>query len=554
MRVLVLVLLLIVFPFLTNAKGDLPFLTKNNSTNPEHTLLWVPQSPADTIPNHLEIKQDIGYRQKPSSAVGSSLGSVEADDFNPGLISDPLLLIRGQLAGLQYNRTGGDPNRSSVLRVRGTSLSANPDPLIVIDGIIGADLQQVDPNDIAEITLLRDASATTIYGMRAASGALLIRTKNADTQQPGWHLNYHGQTAVSELAGEVPIMDAELFVNSGGTNLGAMTNWSDEITRTAWSQAHGLAVSYNKAKTQLRFSNNYRQVDGIQLNSGFRQWNSRLKVQTDAGLERLQINLDGAFNFRTVDYGFPEAFYYATSYNPTAPVRATAPATLDPDQLGGYFERLGLFDFFNPRSILDQNLHKSRSNGYNLGIKADYEIIPSLKITARFARQAATQRERAYYPTTSLFRGNAVSPTNKGRADYLDFNSSFNLLETYASLHEQNDRRTIDLLFGYSYQLTLGDGEEQSLGDLTDVDYDFRDALDPPTPTVAPLFQLSRSVLPEDKISALFARLAIDWSSGVFAQASLRGERYNRFGTQNPLFWLPALNLGIDLNKRQKQT
>ena len=496
---------------------------------------------------------DIGYGKSPASTIGTSQATLKSNRFNPGLISDPLSLVQGRFASLQFNRGGANPNQNSIVRLRGTSLNTNPSPLIVIDGIIAANLQHLDPNDIAEITLLKDASAKSIYGMRAASGALLIRTKLSTHETPGWQFTYHGQSSVSDFNEDVPILSADQFRNAGGSDLGADTNWPGEITQSAWSQAHGLAANFRSKNSRLRFSNNYRNVNGILNTSGFSQWNSRLKVQTTAGVENLQINLDGSFTRRASEYGFLEAFHYATIYNPTAPVRAAASSPLTPEQLGGYFEQLGVFDYFNPVSILEQNSHAGRNNGFTFGMNVNYELNPSLTVSTRVALQSNNIRERAYYPGTSLFRGLAVNSLGRGQADYLDLSANFYLIETYGTYQRQTEKVNTSLIFGLSHQATNTEFLRQSFARFDDLDFDFLNSFDAPvlTADVLPfLVSAERSTRPEDRFSAAFARLGLNLPNGLFAQASLRAERLSRAAPVASVFLLPSLVVGIDLNQR----
>lgn len=497
-------------------------------------------------------QQDIGYGRKSSVTIGTAQASLKSDQFNPGLISDPLLLIQGRFAGLQFSRKGGNPHQSSVVRLRGTSFSANPSPLIVIDGIIAADLQHLDPNDVAEITLLKDASATAIYGMRAAGGALLIRTKLSTHETPGWRFSYLGQSSVSEFVEDLPHLNADQFRAIGGSDLGASTDWPDAITRNAWSQAHGLAANFKSKHTRLRFSNNYRKIDGILNTSGFKQWNSRLKVQTSAGVENLQINIDGAFTHRASEYGFLEAFYFATTYNPTAPIRAAASPPFSSEQFGGYFERVGLFDNFNPVSVLEQNSHAGRNNGFTFGMNADYQLKPSFKISTRVALQSNNIRERTYHPITALFRGRAANSSRRGQSDYLDVSTNFYLVETYGTYQQQTKNVNTHLVVGLSHQATNAEFLRQSFGGFEDLDFDFLNSFDAPvlTADVLPFLESAeRSVRPEDRFSSAFARIGLDWANGFFAQASIRAERLSRAAPETSLFWLPSLVAGIDLNQ-----
>lgn len=539
-----LLLLLFVLPFSLEA---------NNHDNHPTSGLPVKVSAPDTL-SPVGLLQDIGYGQTTPATIGIAQASLKLEQFNPGLISDPLLLIQGRFAGLQFNRRGADPNQNSILRLRGNTFSANPSPLIVIDGIITADLQQLDPNDVAEITLLKDASATAIYGMRAASGALLIRTKLSTQETSGWRLSYNGQSSVSEFVEEVPILSANQFRNTGGSDLGANTDWPSEITRSAWSQAHGLAANFKSKNTRLRFSNNYRNVQGILNNSGFTQWNSRLKVQTTAGVENLQINLDGAFTHRASEFGFQEAFYYATTYNPTAPIRETASTPFPPDQFGGYFELLGLFDNFNPVSLIEQNSHAGRNNGFTFSMSSDYQLNPNFTISTRAALQSNNVRERVYYPITSLFRGRAASTVRRGQANYMDYSTSFYQLETYGTYQQETEKVNTTVVFGLSHQATNAEILRQSFGGFDDfLDFDFRNSFDAPVLTADVLSFLEsaeQSTRPEDRYSTAFARIGLDWSNGLFTHASLRAERLSRAAPEKSLYWLYGLVVGYDLNRR----
>ncbi|MEO0724897.1 MAG: TonB-dependent receptor plug domain-containing protein [Bacteroidota bacterium] len=540
-------LLLFILPIYVNANTHTDYTITENIAGSTVVI-----SPVDTLSPE-GLVQDIGYDHIPTATIGTAQTSLRSDQFNSGLLSDPLLLIQGRFAGLQFNRRGADPNQNSITRLRGTSLSAIPSPLIVIDGIISADLQQLDPNDVAEITLLKDASATAIYGMRAAGGALLIRTKLSTQNTPGWRFSYRGQSSVSDFTEEVPILNADQFRSIGGTDLGASTDWPNEITRSAWSQAHSVAANFKSENTRLRFSNTYRNVEGILNTAGFSQWNSRLKVQTSAGVENLQINLDGAFTHRASEYGFLEAFYYATTYNPTAPVRGNGTLQFPPEQFGDYFEQIGLFDAFNPVSVLEQNSHAGRNNGFTFGMSADYQLNPSLSISTRAALQSNSIRERAYYPVTSLFRGNAASPTRRGQADYLDFSTNFFLVETYGTYQHQTEQVKTTVVLGLSHQGTNAEFLRQSFVGFDDLDFDFRNTFDAPvlTSDILPfLGSAEQSIRPEDRFSAALLRVGQDWSNGLFAQASFRAERPSRATSQTSLHWLYGLAAGIDLNER----
>ena len=119
-----------------------------------------------------------GYGTQRSKEVTSAVETISEKEFNKGPINDPAQLLQGKVAGLQVYNRGGDPNNSSTIRLRGIStVGSNAQPLVVVDGIVGASLDNVDPNDIAEINVLKDGSAAAIYGSRGSSGVILVTTK-----------------------------------------------------------------------------------------------------------------------------------------------------------------------------------------------------------------------------------------------------------------------------------------------------------------------------------------------------------------------------------------
>jgi TonB-dependent SusC/RagA subfamily outer membrane receptor len=376
-----------------------------------------PQALVDTVKtDNTPSTTHIGYGQQAPAHLSVALTSVQATDFNPGLISDPMLLLQGRVAGLQIYNRGGNPNLPSLLRLRGSSLGANPDPLIVIVGVVGASLANLDPNDVVRITVLKDAAAAGIYGLRGAAGVLLVETRRAARDRSGLQLTYCGQAGMAELAGQVPVMEAAQFLANGGNDLESTTNWRDEVSQLGFSQAHGLALGGVAGNTNFRLSANYRNVKGVLRHSGFEQLNTRMHFTTTALNDRLEVGVDGAFNLRQSNFSFPEAFRYAVSYNPTAPVLGEDAAfPYDSERYGGYFQILGLFDSFNPVSILDQNFNEGRSSGYTLGAHASYHLSPRLKLHARTGQQALDAKTRAFYSPTALFRGNAGAALRRGR-------------------------------------------------------------------------------------------------------------------------------------------
>jgi TonB-dependent starch-binding outer membrane protein SusC len=493
----------------------------------------------------------VGYGTQREKEITSAVTSVGAEEFNQGPITDPAQLLQGKVAGLQVYNRGGNPNAGSVIRLRGLStVGANTEPLIVVDGVIGASLENVDPNDIENITVLKDGSAAAIYGSRGSSGVILVTTRSG-RKDTGVQFSYNGQVAASSAFNSVQVMSRDEFLAAGGTDLGSETNWLDEVTRTGMTNVHSLSASGGSGNTTYRISGNYRNVGGILQNSGFEQFNARANISTKAFNDRLSVDFNSSFTNRTSQYGFNEALRYAVLYNPTAPIRGEdAPFEFNSGQFGGFFETLGLFDSFNPVSVMEQNRNDGKRTEITYGARLGYKITDNLEVAARIAQQNTTLANRAYYPTTSLFRGNATSPVRKGRADLYDELTSFQLYEYYATYINTFGKADLRVTGGYSYQQNNFESSFFRLGDFPDDSRDFGNIIQTSQDLQnAGFIQANSAVSPDEKIIAFFGRANLTFDNAIFINASVRREGSTKLGEDNRWGIFPAFGVGVDLNR-----
>jgi TonB-dependent starch-binding outer membrane protein SusC len=492
----------------------------------------------------------VGYGTQKSKEVTSAVVSVSREEFNQGPISDAAQLLQGKVAGLQIYNRGGDPNRASTIRMRGIStVGANVEPLIVVDGIIGASLQNIDPNDIESMDVLKDGSAAAIYGSRGSSGVIIITTKKG--KKGDVKVGYSGQFGVSSILRSVQIMDAQEFLAAGGTDLGNTTDWVDAVTQSGTNQVHGVSVDGGMGKTSYRVSGNYRKVDGILQNSGFDQFNTRLNLNTKAFDDKLSIDFNTSYTNKTQNFGFQEALRYAVLYNPTAPIFGNdSPYPFASDQFGGYFESLGLFDAFNPVSIINQNSNTGKRREFNYGANFGYNILDNLTANFRIAQQSNVSSTRAYYPTTSHFRGNATSPTRKGRADLYNDDFSFKLYEAYATHLSEFGKSNLTVTGGYSYQQNNFFSTTIGVGDFPNNDIDFSNNIESSQDLRnAGFITLNSDASPDDKIIAFFGRANYTFDDAIFVNASVRREGSTKLGEDNQWGLFPSFGVGVDLNK-----
>lgn len=491
-----------------------------------------------------------GYGSQKQKEVTSAVVKLGEEDFNKGPISDPAQLLQGKVAGLQVYNKGGDPNSSSTIRLRGIStVGANTQPLIVVDGIVGASLDNVDPNDIQDVNVLKDGSAAAIYGSRGSSGVILITTKKGSEGKV--KISYSGQVASSTPVNGVPIMNAQEFIATGGTDLGSSTDWVDEVTRSGVSHFHSIAASGGAGNTTYRISANLRDEQGILQNSGFDQFNTRVNFSTRALDDKLKLSFSSSFTNRDQQFGFSEALRYAIVYNPTAPVLgADAPFAFNGDQFGSYFETLGLFDSFNPVSIIQQNSNTGERREFNYGANLDYSLTDNITLSGRVAQQNTSLNTTQYYPTTSLFRGGATSPTRKGLSRLYDQQNRFNLYEAFGTITNPiGDGIDLTATVGYSFQQNNFKDNFLEIGDFPNNDLDFSNAIEASQDlNNAGFIGANSNAGPDDKIIAFFGRANLVLNNNIFVNASIRREGSSRLGADNRWGTFPAFGIGADLS------
>ncbi len=496
----------------------------------------------------------VGYGSQREKEITSAVTSVSAKDFNKGPITDAAQLLQGKVAGLQVYNRGGDPNRPATIRMRGIStVGANTEPLVVIDGVIGASLSNVDPNDIEKMDVLKDGSAAAIYGSRGSSGVIIITTKKGKKGQSST-LSYNGQVGSSSPVRSVAIMDAAQFRAAKGTDLGSSVNWLDEVTDAGITSVHNISAQGGLGNTNYRISGNLRDVNGILKGTGFDQFNTRLNINTKALNDRLTVDFNTSYTSKNQNFGFGDALRYAVTYNPTAPILGKdSKFPFNSEQFGGYFETLGLFDSFNPVAINELSKNLGKRKEFNYGANLGLAILDNLSLNVRVAQQDNTSNNRQYFPTTALFNGNATSPTRKGRANFFNEQSLFKLYETYATFSPNIGSTALTLTGGYSFQQDNYNSNGFSAGDFPNNDKDFGNIIGVSQDLQEKgLIGIGSGVSPDSRIIAFFGRANATIDDAIFVNASLRREGSTKLGEGNKWGLFPSLGVGVDLNKYLK--
>lgn len=491
----------------------------------------------------------IGYGTSTKKEITSAVTTVSEEEFNQGTVNTAAGLLQGKVAGLSIYNKGGDPNSGATIRIRGIStIGANTSPLVVIDGIAGASMDNVDPSDIESINILKDGSAAAIYGTRGSSGVILITTKKGRSGQTS--VDYNGSIAVSSIANQVDIMTADEFIAAGLTNLGSKTDWIDEVTRTGITQVHNVSISGGHDNTRYRVSTNFRNEDGIVESTGFDQFNTRASLSTKILDDKLKIEVNTSYTKRNSDYGSGEIMKYATLYNPTAPVLGVnAPFEFNEAQFGGYFETLGLFDSYNPVSIMNQLQNSGTRTEFNYNFALTYDLLENLSVKMIYGVENRKLNNKQYNPTTLLRGGNATSPTRKGWAQLYTEETNTKLFELFGTFDKSWEKLDMTVTAGYSfnetdsynYFLGLGDFPDDSLNwiDRIQESYDLRDE---------GYVSANSFAMKDDRIIAFFGRVNLTFDDAIYFSASLRQEGASRFGEDEKWGLFPSVGAGVDLN------
>lgn len=483
----------------------------------------------------------VGYGTQEKKEITSAVASVGTEEFNNGNITSPEQLLQGKVAGLSIVTPGGDPNAGSTIRLRGLStFGANTQPLVVIDGVIGASLDNIDPNDIETIDILKDGSAAAIYGSRGSAGVILVTTKSGKgaAGAPSTQVDFNGFVTIDEVANTIDILSPQEFVAQGGEDFGAETDWIDELSRTAVSYTSNLAIGgSNGLGTNYRASVNYRNNEGVAINSGFERLNARLQLNQAALDDRLRFAVNFSFNDLEQDRINNEAFRYAVIYNPTAPIFDDIEAPAD----GGYFQR-NLFDFYNPVALANQqDFHEERRNMLLNG-RVEYDILDNLTLAVNYGRDMQRGWNGSYWSKFDLQFGAGGNGIAR-REDYDDLNQILTGTLNYNT--ELIDNLDMTILLGAETQKReqegLGIQVRQFLFD--DVGWDNL-AFSSIRQGVNTEVYSYRNV---NVLNSAFVRANFNYDNTYFLSASVRGESYSGFGEDERTGYFPAISAGAEL-------
>ena len=484
----------------------------------------------------------VGYGTMRRKDVTSSITTVNAKDLNKGVYTDPASALQGKVAGLTIT-TNGNPSGTPSITLRGASslrTGAAMEPYYVIDGIPGMDLNLVAPEDIESIDVLRDATATAIYGSKAANGVIIITTKKG--KQGKTNLSYSGYVAFDNVLKNLDMMTADELrsyikennITSGSIkDSGANTDWQKEVQRTGISHNHNVSISGGFDKTTYNASLNYVNRQGTIKGTDFNRVNARAFLQTAA----LKDHLNLAFNVTASESSFNsvamgeegasvgDAMNY---YSPLCPVT---------NEDGTWYSDRSISQNYNPLSMINEDKMKNERRRLLLSTKADVKIIDGLTWTSNYSYSSSQNVYNSYYSTQSQTKadknGEAHRDMTKGHRQV--FESYINFNKTFAKMHK------LDLMAGYSWEENHeGDGFGATVYNFYNDQVGWNNiSYANKTDGIEGLTAGTESIL---RMISFYGRVNYSYASRYNLQATLRRDGSSAFGKNNRWATFPSLS------------
>ncbi len=492
----------------------------------------------------------VGYGTMDKKELTSAISHIGEKDFLTVSSLDPSMMIQGKVAGVSITNTGsGDPNNQASIQIRGvSSRSAGLGPLIVIDGVPGGNLTNINPNDIASFDVLKDGAASAIYGTRGSNGVIVVTTKKG-SKDGQLHTSYSGQYAWDFISKDLKMMSAQDYrdVRLGwgdtGVDLGGHLDWLDETTRTGGNMQHTITLSGGNEKSNYRISADYRNAHGIDLRSKREEYGARAAIMhtTKNGLFTINLNVAPRIIYR--DNADWSVFKDAIEANPTTPM-------MDPDDPVRYYNFMGQVVGSNPveRQRIEKDHADTKLLDWDATVKLN--ILPLFggeKLSGHHLTTQLMFADHHYSNDNSWFRpSTSTQAVNNGRDG--EASRSYGKENQYVVEWLTNYSGSFGLhhlkgMAGYSYQYARYSGFSAENKDFPN-DGLGADKLSSGEYAKEEGEVLMDSYKNDNKLIAFFGRVSYDYDSRYLFTASLRYEGSSKFGADNKWGYFPAVSVG----------
>ena len=505
----------------------------------------------------------IGYGTTTVKDATGAISSVSSDDFNKGMVASPEQLIQGRSAGVQITSGSGEPGSSININIRGTSsVRSGNNPLYVVDGVPlsgdnvspeGANvsfgsstaknpLNFLNPDDIKDISILKDASATAIYGSRGANGVVIITTKSG--KGAGSSIEYSSMIGISNITKKYDVLNREEYL-SAVANLGSDptlldagkdTDWQDQIFRTGISQSHNISFGNSDESGNYRVSMGYFDQEGIIKESGMKRYTVRVNGNRNFFDDKLKLGSQLTVS-SIDDMGVPigntpnhygDLIASALYMNPTEPVMIGDEYN-QPSQ-----ERL------NPAAMLAYSADNTSTFRALASLSAEYQISENLSFKTIYGYDISkSDRTYAYSP---LLYANYIYENGKAGVSTISMNNS--LWENFINYKKEFGNVRFTGLLGYSYQSYTSKTSSLNAGKFRFDDIDLM-----MNNIAAGESIVGNSSYEKDELQSYFARVNFVANDKFLFTATMRADGSTKFGGNNKYGYFPSMALGYRLSE-----
>lgn len=500
----------------------------------------------------------IGYGTMDKKELTSAISHVGEKDFLTISSSDPAMLIQGKVPGVSISNTGAaDPNNQSSIQIRGVaSRSAGISPLIVIDGVPGGSLANVNPNDIASFDILKDGAASAIYGTQGSNGVILVTTKKGN-KDGTTTITYSATLSWDKVNRDLDMMSSadyreiRLPWGDNGTDLGGDYDWFAGVSRTGFSQKHNLSAAGGNERANYRVSADFKKSHGVDLRSDREEYGARASVNLTSknGLFNLNVNLSP--RLISSDAADWNVFRNAIAANPTTPLMDKEDPTL-------YYNFFGQTSGYNPVEV--QKLEKNHTDSKMIDMDGTLKLnlLPLLWTSSQecpltvntqltFAEHRYSYDQKWFRPSTSTM---AINAGYDGQASQSHSTNRQDVLEWLANATGRFGNSNIKLMLGYSYQYFQNSGFSVENSDFANDGLGADNIGSGEYAKEEGVIGMS-SYKNDSKLIAFFGRVSYDWDGKYLLTASLRHEGSSKFGKNHKWGNFPAVSVGWRISKEK---
>lgn len=509
------------------------------------------------ILKRMEIKGDevvvVGYGTQKKSQVIGSVSQIGSKEVNNRQVTQLSQALTGQMPGVTVIQRSGQPGTGNNIQIRGVgSFGASADALILVDGIPTSSFNDIDPNDVENISVLKDASSAAIYGARAANGVILVTTKPGNSKKL--------QIKLSSYLGQQKITSTPKFVNSweyaalmNEAQPGSYTddqiqkfkdgsdpdnypnvNYLDASFKKNFLQTgHNLSLSNGNDKTQYLISAGYLDQDGVVKGNNYKRYNARLNLETiinqhlklNTRLSVIQSNRKEPNTPATLDAtGMQDIISNVIRYTPEYPIRMS-----NGDWGAGNVNK------GNPVAWLNSGaFYRQRSTGLNGNLRLDWQVIPDLKLSLIGAYTQSQDQGKTFLTTQRINANIFLGPSTLSQSSAF---SDYKTVQLLAEYHKQLKKHEVGILGGYSFEGSYYEDLSGGRSNLPSNDLSVLGLGDPGT-------QTNNSSANEYALKSFFGRFQYNYNRKYLFEANMRYDGSSRFPENDKYAFFPSMAVG----------